>query len=56
MGFVGEQKDFVGDAGFDRQPVQTGEDGGDGLPRLGAGENPGSRVVDVLEHVQVLFG
>ena len=42
VGFVGEQKDFVGDAGFDRQPVQTCEDGGDGLPRLGAGENPGS--------------
>ena len=42
VGFVGEQKDFEGDAGFDWKPVQAVEDGLDVLPRLGAGENPGS--------------
>lgn len=41
-GFVGEEEDFVGDAGLDRESVKVDEDGGDVLPGLGAGENPGS--------------
>ena len=41
-GFIGEEEDFVSDAGFDREPVKTDEGGGDVLPGLSAGENPGS--------------
>ena len=41
-GFVGEEEDFVGDAGLDRKPVESDESGGDVLPGPGAGEKPGS--------------
>lgn len=44
------------DAGFDREPAEVDE-GGDGvLPGPGAGEDPGSRVVDILEPVQGCAG
>ena len=33
-GLVGEEEDFVGYAGLDRQPVEVDEGGSDVLPRL----------------------
>ena len=41
-GLVGEEEEFVSDAGLDREPVEVDESGGDVLPGLGACENPGS--------------
>ena len=38
---VGDEEEFVGDAGLDREPVEVEESGGDVLPGLGACENPG---------------
>ncbi len=34
-GRIGEEKDFVGDVGLDREPVKVDEGGGDVLPALG---------------------
>jgi len=41
-GLVGEEEEFVSDAGLDWEPVEVDESGGDVLPGLGACENPGS--------------
>jgi len=41
-GFVGEEQEFVSDAGLDREPVEVEESRGDVLPGLGACENPGN--------------
>ena len=40
--FVSEEEEFIGNAAFDREPVETDEGGGDVLPGLGGRENPGS--------------
>ena len=50
--FIGQETNFVGDVGFDWEPVKLDECGGDVLPGLGAGEDPGSRVLHILEPVQ----
>ena len=55
-GVVGEEEDFVGYAGLDRQPVEVDEGGSDVLPRLCMCEYPGSTVLNILEPVQVFFG
>ncbi len=45
--FVGKKEDDVGHVGFDQEPVKVDESWGDVLPRLGADENPGSRVLHI---------
>ena len=55
-GLVREEECFVLNLGLDRQPVEVDEGGGDVLPGLGAGEKPGSRVLDVLEPLQGFAG
>ncbi len=42
QGFVGLEKDFIGAAGRDWEPVKVDVGGGDVLRALGAGQNPGS--------------
>ncbi len=54
--FVGEKKDIVGNAWFKREPVELGKGEGDELPGLGAGNNPGSWILDILEPVQSFAG
>lgn len=39
---IGEKDEFVRDAEFHWYPVELDDSGGDVLPRLGVGENPGS--------------
>ncbi len=55
-GLVGEEEDFVHDMGLDWEPMEMDENRGDVLPGLGASENPGSRVLDILEPVQGFAG
>ena len=40
-GLVSEEEEFVRDAEFHREPMKVNESGGDMLPGLGMGENPG---------------
>lgn len=54
--FVGEQEEFVGDTVFDGKPVEALEGGGDVLPGFGPSKHSGSRVLDILQTVQVFFG
>ena len=49
----GEKKELVLDAELDGEPVKVDEGGGDVLPGLGTCEDPGSRVLYMLESVQV---
>ena len=51
---VGEKEEFVVDAEPNRKPVQLFKGGGDVLPGLCVGENPGSPVLDILESLEVL--
>ncbi len=39
-GLVGEEDDFVHNAGLDQEPVEMEEGGSDVLPGFGAGETP----------------
>ena len=55
-GLVGEEEDFVGYAGLDRQPVEVDEGGGDVLPWLCMCEYPSSTVLNILEPVQGFVG
>ena len=50
--FIGQEENFVRDAWFKWEPVKADESGGDVLPGLGAGEDPGSRVLHILEPIQ----
>ena len=43
--FIDQEENFVSDARFNCEPVKVDESGGDVLPGLGAGEDPGSRVL-----------
>ncbi len=55
-GPLGEEEDFVGNVGLDREPVEVDESGYDVLLGLRAGKNPGSVVLVILEPVQALLG
>ena len=47
--FVGLEEYFVSDARFNWELVKADESGGDVLPGLGAGEDPGNRVLHILK-------
>ncbi len=53
---TGEEEDFRCDARLDQEPVEMDEGGCDVLSGLGAAEDSGSRVLDVLEPVQGFAG
>ena len=50
--FIGQEENFVIDTWFNWEPVKADESRGEVLPGLGAGENPGNRVLHILEPVQ----
>lgn len=50
--FGNDQRECVLDEIFYGKPVQVVECVGDVLAELGVSENPGSRVLDVLESIQ----
>ena len=51
VGEVQWGQDFICDAGLNWQTLKVDEGWGDGLPGLGVGEDPGGRVLNILEPV-----
>lgn len=52
-GFVGEEEELVLDAVLNREPVELLEDGGDVFSGAGVGEEAGSRVLNVLQFLEM---